>query len=72
MDMDELFSQVDEKRKVSMKILYHSLIYPQVVLIQLFLVLKKGSISKALASCVSLPMLWLSALVMFVVMATRE
>lgn len=26
MDMDELFSQVDEKRKVSMKILYHSFI----------------------------------------------
>lgn len=24
MDMDELFSQVDEKRKVSMKIFYHS------------------------------------------------
>lgn len=27
MDMDELFSQVDEKRKVSMKILLHSLIF---------------------------------------------
>lgn len=26
MDMDELFSQVDEKRKVSMKILYRSLV----------------------------------------------
>lgn len=26
MDMDELFSQVDEKRKVSMKILFRSLI----------------------------------------------
>lgn len=26
MDMDELFSQVDEKRKVSMAILYHSVI----------------------------------------------
>lgn len=58
MDMDELFSQVDEKRKVSRTMLHHSHNH----CFRVFVVLQEGSLPKALGSSPSLPALWLAAL----------
>lgn len=66
MDMDELFSQVDEKRKVSMNIMHHSFLLSLSSNCQYLAVPgarggKFTKVTKALGSCMSLPTLSLSA-----------